>query len=170
MKKFRFVLWALFACVLSLGITSCSDDDNNGGGEEVKAPELLTFGFYAEDNAGVLSKDYVATIGTDKNVSISMPATIDKSTLVARFTTNDGNTVMVEGVTQESGKSKNNYSKPVDVIVANSNGTTNAKYTINITKATAQTWKSLADFADTQCYAGSVLKVNPVDIFHKLVA
>ena len=163
MKKFRFVLWALFACVLSLGITSCSDDDNNGGGEEVKAPELLTFGFYAEDNAGVLSKDYVATIGTDKNVSISMPATIDKSTLVARFTTNDGNTVMVEGVTQESGKSKNNYSKPVDVIVANSNGTTNAKYTINITKATAQTWKSLADFADTQCYAGSVLKVNPVD-------
>ena len=38
MKKFRFVLWALFACVLSLGITSCSDDDNNGGGEEVKAP------------------------------------------------------------------------------------------------------------------------------------
>ena len=163
MKKFRLVFWALFACVLSLGMTSCSDDngDNNGSGE--KAPELLSFGFYAEDNAGALSKDYVATIGADKTVSLSMPATIDKSSLVARFTSNDGNTVMVGGVTQQSGQSKNDFSVPVDFIVTNSNGTSNVKYTVNITKAANQTWKSLADFADTQCYSGMVMKLNPAD-------
>ena len=163
MKKFRLVFWALFACVLSLGMTSCSDDngDNNGSGE--KAPELLSFGFYSEDNAGALSKDYVATIGADKTISLSMPATIDKSSLVARFTSNDGNTVMVGGVTQQSGQSKNDFSVPVDFIVTNSNGTSNVKYTVNITKAANQTWKSLADFADTQCYSGMVMKLNPAD-------
>lgn len=158
MKKFRFVLLALFACVLSMGISSCSDNDNNEEGSKVEAPAMLTFGFYAEDNAGILSKDYVATISTDKKVNLSMPATIDKSSLVARFTTNEGNSVLVSGVTQQSQTTKNDFSAPVDYIVTNSNGTTNAKYTVTITKATDQTWKALADFADTQCYSGMVMK------------
>lgn len=163
MKKFRFVLLALFACVLSMGISSCSDNDNNEEGSKVEAPAMLTFGFYAEDNAGILSKDYVATISTDKKINLSMPATIDKSSLVARFTTNEGNSVLVSGVTQQSQTTKNDFSAPVDYIVTNSNGTTNAKYTVTITKATDQTWKALADFAETQCYSGMVMKINPKD-------
>lgn len=93
------------ALVLFAAFSSCSDDKNDGTDEGIEA-KLLTFGFYAEDNSSILSEDYIATLSSTA-AKVTMPAFIDKSALVARFTTNDGNIVLVDGVTQVSGTTAN---------------------------------------------------------------
>ena len=149
---------------MAMGLASCSSSDDDKEQEpEVAAPQMLTFGFSASDNAGVLSKDCQATVGTDGKIEVVMPATVDKKSLVAQFTVNAGNKVTVAGVAQESGKTKNDFSVPVDYIVSNANGTQNVKYTVTVTKQSDQQWSELDVFADTVSYSGMTMKVNPVD-------
>ena len=116
--------WAsiLLLAVLSLG--ACSDGGDDDGKKEAEAPLMTAFGFYAEDNAGVLSKDYVGTI-SGTSITVSMPSSINKTALVARFTTNEGNKVLVNGVTQVSQTTKNDFTNPVDYTVSNSDGSNN---------------------------------------------
>ena len=85
-------LFWMAVIVLFAAFSSCSDDKNDGTDEGVEA-KLLTFGFYAEDNSSILSDDYIATLSST-TAKVTMPAFIDKSALVARFTTNDGNIVL----------------------------------------------------------------------------
>ena len=145
--------------VLFAAFSSCSDDKNDGTDEGVEA-KLLTFGFYAEDNSSILSDDYIATLSST-TAKVTMPAFIDKSALVARFTTNDGNIVLVDGVTQVSGATANDFTAPVDYIV--SNGKQNVKYTITVAKSSNMAWVRMPDFTATSVFSGSVLKINPVD-------
>ncbi len=158
MNRMRNLFW-MAAVVLLAAFSSCSDDNNDGVDEVVEA-KLLTFGFYAEDNAGVLLKDYVAT-DISSTIKIAMPALINKSELVARFTTNEGNVVLIDGVTQVSGTTVNDFTIPVDYIV--SDGKQNVKYTINVTKASDMSWKLMSKFAEKEVFSGAVLKLNPVD-------
>lgn len=140
--------------------------------------QLLSFGFYQEDNAGVLTKDYVAVVPelvsgkTTYEFGIAMPASIDRSSLVARFTVNSGNVVTVYGTSQTSGVTSNDFEDPVDYLVRNSNGTNNIRYTITVTeeKADSKVWTKMASLnptaitgnsAVTGAYAGAVLKLNP---------
>lgn len=155
------MLGMMVIVLLAIATAACSD--SNDGNEEPAAatPKLLSFGFYAEDNQGILSTDYVAASVASEAVTIAMPSMVDKSHLVARFTTNEGNTVLVDGITQESGKTANDYTVPVDFIV--SNGTQNAKYTVTITKASNMAWIQLPTYTDASVYSGAVLKVNPTD-------
>ena len=141
--------------------------------------QLLTFGFYQADNADVLTSDYVATVPqlvagtTTYEIEIPMPADINLTGLVARFTVNEGNTVTVDGVAQTSGVTKNDFTDPVDYTVRNSTGANNLRYTIIITEASQKaTWKEVAvlDAAAltgveglTGVYSGAVLAVNPKD-------
>lgn len=157
-SRMRNLFW--MAAVVLLAVFSSCSDDNKDGADEVVEAKLLTFGFYAEDNAGVLSKDYVAT-DISSTIKIAMPALINKSELVARFTTNEGNVVLIDGVTQVSGTTVNDFTVPVDYIV--SNGKQNVKYTINVTKAANMSWKLMSKFAEKETYGGAVLKLNPVD-------
>lgn len=138
--------------------SSCSDSND----EEVKVqdPKLLTFSFTVEDNQGIISEDYTVNV-TSTNIEFTMPAFVDKSKLVATFTTNEDNVVLVDGVTQENGVTVNDYTVPVDFIV--SNGKTNVKYTVTIAKASNMEWSSLSTFAATTLYGGAKLKVNPTD-------
>lgn len=157
-NRMRNLFW-MAAVVLLAAFSSCSDDGNDGDDEVVEA-KLLTFGFYAEDNAGVLSKDYVAA-DISSTIKIAMPALVSKNELVARFTTNEGNVVLIDGVTQVSGITVNDFTIPVDYIV--SDGKQNVKYTINVTKASNMSWKLMSKFAGNEIYGGAVLKLNPVD-------
>ena len=107
MKKcFKTLLYSL--ALISL-FASCSDDDNDNKGVESGDVQMLTFGFYAADNDGVIQGDYEvsAIVGTD--IKIPMPDEINRASLVARFTTSDGATVTVNGITQVSGVTANNY-------------------------------------------------------------
>ncbi len=148
------------ALVLFAAFSSCSDDKNDGTDEGIEA-KLLTFGFYAEDNSSILSEDYIATLSSTA-AKVTMPAFIDKSALVARFTTNDGNIVLVDGVTQVSGTTANDFTAPVDYIV--SNGKQNVKYTVTITKSSNMALVAIPKFADAEIYGGGkVLKLSPTN-------
>ena len=137
--------------------------------------QLLSFGFYQADNAG-LSQDYVATVPavaagvTTYDIEIAMPASVDLTALVARFTVNEGNTVTVDGVTQTSGVTKNDFTDPVDYTVRNSTGANNLRYTITVVEASGKAWTEMAvlntatlsgnaDF--TGVFSGAVLAINP---------
>ena len=137
--------------------------------------QLLSFGFYKADNAG-LSQDYVATVPavaagvTTYDIEIAMPASVDLTALVARFTVNEGNTVTVDGVAQTSGVTKNDFTDPVDYTVRNSTGANNLRYTITVVEASGKAWTEMAvlntatlsgnaDF--TGVFSGAVLAINP---------
>ena len=137
--------------------------------------QLLSFGFYQADNAG-LSQDYVATVPavaagvTTYDIEIAMPASVDLTALVARFTVNEGNTVTVDGVAQTSGVTKNDFTDPVDYTVRNSTGANNLRYTITVVEASGKAWTEMAvlntatlsgnaDF--TGVFSGAVLAINP---------
>lgn len=163
MKKF-YSWMVLMTVALSLGLTSCSDGDDEPTVEPV-APELLTFGFYAADNAEVLSADYEGVVSaTDKTVKVTMPAFADKSSLVAKFTVGEGNTVTVNGVTQQSGVTANDFSVPVDYIVSNAEGTMNAKYTVTVENASNYAWSEVGRFnAVVPRGDNAIMRLNPVD-------
>nr|WP_320059080.1 hypothetical protein [uncultured Bacteroides sp.] len=160
MEILRKLVWVLMIATVTV-FSSCSDS----GDDEVETtiePKLLSFGFYAEDNQGILSKDYVVSaVPTDNKLTIPLPAFLDRTHLVARFTMNDKNIVLLDGVTQVSGASPNDFSVPLDYIV--SNGKSNVKYSVTVTKATNMVWTRMADFADKTVYSGARLVISPTE-------
>ncbi len=164
MKKF-YSWMTVMAVALSFGFTSCDDNDDEGLDPDViPAPELLSFEFKAADNAEVLSADYVGVISDiDKTVKVTMPAFADKSSLIATFTVGDGNTVTVNGVTQQSGVTANDFDAQVDYIISNSDGSQNVRYTVSVEKASNYAWTEVARFTEVVPSGSPVMKINPVD-------
>lgn len=161
-KKIVMVFVALFAFTVS----AVAED-----------ARLLSFGFYKADNSG-LTADYVAEIPafvagtTSYEVNIAMPADVDKSALVARFTVNSGNSVSVDGVPQTSQFTENDFEDPIDYLVRNSSRTQNIRYTINVVELKEKSWTEVATLdptalsgneAFTGVFSGAVLVVNPKD-------
>ena len=158
-----------FTLMAVITLVACSSDNDDDEAPKAEQASLVSFGFYAEDNAGILSKDYVATVptvtgsATSYEIEIPMPAVVDKSALVARFATNSGNKVLVDGVSQESQSSKNNFTAPVDYIVSNSDGTQNLRFTVTITKASNMVWSEAPSIGTATLYGAPVLRINPKD-------
>ncbi len=161
-KKIVMVFVALFAFTVS----AVAED-----------ARLLSFGFYKADNSG-LTADYVAEIPafvagtTSYEVNIAMPADVDKSALVARFTVNSGNSVSVDGVPQTSQFTENDFENPIDYLVRNSSRTQNIRYTVTVVELKAKSWTEVATLdptalsgneAFTGVFSGAVLVVNPKD-------
>lgn len=161
-KKIVMVFVALFAFTVS----ALAED-----------ARLLSFGFYKADNSG-LTADYVAEIPafvagtTSYEVNIAMPADVDKSALVARFTVNSGNSVSVDGVPQTSQFTENDFEDPIDYLVRNSSRTQNIRYTVTVVELKAKSWTEVATLdptalsgneAFTGVYSGAVMVVNPKD-------
>ena len=139
---------------------ACSDDDNDGDVTAVVG--LKSFGFYAEDNSA-LAEDYIVPEITG-DMRIAVPANTDISALVARFTTEDGNEVKINGVLQESGVTANDYTYPVDIIVTDTKSNTSKSYVITIVFQSPKIWKKITDFNPTSELAGDfAMKVNPKD-------
>jgi hypothetical protein len=145
----------LFLLVFTGFVTSCSNEDDAIKYGEAK---LLSFGFYAVDNEGVLFQDYVSVDSTSAAITVNLPEEVDKTKLVARFTTTDKDVVTVGGVVQESRVTKNDFSVPVDFIITE--GTSNTKVTITVGKQAAFVWSKLPAFtADST--SSFVMKVDP---------
>ena len=162
LKKFVMVFAVLFAFTVS----AAAED-----------ARLLSFGFYMEDNTN-LTADYVAEIpafvsGTNTyEINIALPANVDKSQLIARFTVNSGNTVSVDGTAQTSQVSKNDFEDPVDYTVSNSNKTQNIRYTINVVELKSKGWTEVATLdaaalsgveGFTGVYSDAKMVVSPKD-------
>lgn len=150
-----YLLPVLFAGLL---FASCKKDPKPE--PHVPEPKLLSFGFYAEDNPGVILTDYVIDPVTNTTLNIEMPREVNKTALVARFTTTDNATVTVSGTPQKSAETAQNYTAPVDFVVTE--GNVNARYTINIVKAADFVWKRLGVLG-TDATNSMVMKVNPKD-------
>src|SRR5690625_1784098 len=109
MIRSKFIL--LFFMMAGLFL-ACEKDDNEP--DPVYEPEMLSFGFYVEDNPGVILEDYVVEDIQDNRIMILMPAEVDRSELIARFTTTENAVVEVDGEVQVSGTTKNDFTVPVD--------------------------------------------------------
>lgn len=177
----NFMKTSMVALLAAMTFVACSDKDDEKE-KPAEAAKMLTFGFYQEDNAGVLSKDYVAVIPTTAvggkiDVAISMPASVDKSELIARFTVNEGNTIAVGGVEQVSQETANDFTVPVDYVITNSDKSKNLMVTVTVSKADNMTWSevSVLDLSAVtgrtspiegktlSAFNGSVMKINPAD-------
>lgn len=154
MKKLTFNLFYLF--VLASLLAACSDDDD-GIDEPVYGKATMTsFGFYAEDNQGVLFNDYVAS-GISSSIAVLLPDYVDKSSLVARFEVTENDVVHVSTVQQTSGVTANDFTVPVDYIV--SEGTNNTKYTVTVGNLPDAVWTMAA--TTTTNLREFTMKVNP---------
>ena len=164
--------------VALIALASCSDNDENM--EDLVEPAavpmladnvmMIAFGFYQEDNIGILSKDYVASVPDYKrgvshyDISIDLPWFIDKSALVARFTVNPRNITTVNSVPQVSGLLKNNFTAPVDYIVTNTDKTQSVAYTVTITNNDNIDWKEIrvVNFPEIiDIYSGACMRICP---------
>lgn len=158
MKKEMLKLFYVLALLAM--VTACSDDDD----PIVEPPieygeaEMLSFGFYAEDNEGVLFNDYtLESISGD--ITVLLPEYVDKTALVARFEVSEDDSVTVDNVLQESGVTVNDFSSPIDYIV--SEGTNNTKYTVTVDDLPSAVWSQfLADDTDLREFT---MRVNPAD-------
>ncbi|QVY66868.1 hypothetical protein [Polaribacter sp. Q13] len=136
--KFLIALTAIFSLTIS-----CSSDDP---AEEIIPAEvgLTSYGFYAEDNADNLFIDYIVNDLSTTNINISLPSETDLTSLVARFTTTDGDVVKVGAVNQTSGTTANNFSASVEYLV--SEETTNKIYTVTVGKLASSVWSLLSTY------------------------
>lgn len=150
------------ACVL---FVSCSDDKI----EEVPyegVAELKSFGFYAEDNEGVLTMDYIAE-EIASEMKIRLPEGTNKSALVARFTTADDNVVAVGTTLQVSGETPNNFEYPIDFVVKNSENNTSKSYSVEVGKILKRVWSKIGQISATDAgmplEGDVVMRINPKD-------
>lgn len=149
---------SFIACIL-LVLAGCTKDATVWERAKVNEVKLLSFGFYKADNPHTLLKDYVLEKVNAANVSMLLPASIDKSNLVARFTVGDNDVIKVNGVIQKSGETANDFTVPVDYFL--SDGNYNAKYTVTITKGGDYIWTSIP-FTINDSATNLKMKVNPV--------
>ncbi|WP_010136602.1 hypothetical protein [Ochrovirga pacifica] len=156
MKKTIYYLFAL--TVLLSSLVACGSDDPV---QEIETPAevgLLSFGFYAEDNAENLFTDYAIENVTTTDVSIALPNETDLTSLVARFTTTDGDVVKVGATVLTSGTTARDYSAPVELLITE--GTTNKIYTITVGKLASAVWSLSSVYAD-DIAAEVSLQINP---------
>lgn len=146
----------LSAGILLAGLlASCSKDEPE---VIVYEAEMTSFGFYVEDNEGLIVQDYEISPVTQTNITVLLPEEVDKSKLVARFTVTENDEVKVGNVAQQSGVTVNDFTVPVDYFV--SEGTTNVKYTVTIGKAPAYVWTALPPVTGDSAVS-LVMKVSP---------
>ncbi|MBA6152387.1 hypothetical protein H3Z82_06580 [Gelidibacter gilvus] len=151
--KHLFVLTAIFSLAVS-----CSSDDDAPEPAPPAEVGMKSFGFYANDNPGVLLSDYVIEDITTNDISISLPNETDLTNLVASFTTTEGDVVKVGSVVQVSGTTPNDFSAAVEYLVTE--GTTNEIYTVSVGKMASSVWSLYASYTEDDISDIS-LRINP---------
>ncbi|MCL2041084.1 MAG: DUF5018 domain-containing protein [Bacteroidales bacterium] len=124
-SKSAFLLSAkvvMMAIAVSMFFTSCEKDD----------PKSTEADFIAFTFDGIVGS---ATINKDAKTIVAMAnASVDLATMKPVFTISAGATATVNGVTQTSGSSSNNFAVPVIYSVTAEDGTTVKHWTVTITK------------------------------------
>ena len=155
MKKYLSML-----CCLGVLFTAGCGDDKTGEEEGPTGEAKLTaFSFKAENNPDYLVKDYAGTI-SGTAISVKVPIDTDVSALVATFETADGeSTVTVNGTTQVSGTTANDFGDPVDYLV--SLGKKNSLYTVTVSELPEAVWEKVGEMNVTLTHLR--MEINPVD-------
>lgn len=126
MKKVLFYLSGLGFLLLG----ACNDNSPPVVEPEEPKNQLVmeAFSFLETNNEGAVMRNLVADI-KDNQITISSPF-ISQGKLVANFSTN-GESVLVNGIPQESGVTVNDFSLPVTYEIVSSEGD-RAIYTVNV--------------------------------------
>ncbi len=130
---------------------------------------ILSLGFYKEDNPGVLFKDYEATIN-GLSIKADVPVDANVKQLVARFTTTPNAVAKVNGVTQVTKVTVNDYSNPVTFDLTDNETTTPEKFVITIGRLTAPQWSAMSlGNLSTATVSGLRMAINPVTNYPSIV-
>lgn len=121
---------------------------------------ILTFGFYAEDNDGVLFKDYVAEV-KGLSIDVKLPVDAPLDALVARFTTTAGATVKVGATNQESKVTKNNFTNPVTYALSDAESTSPDNFVVTVGRLTAPEWMAMSVSGLSAKVASFRLAIHP---------
>lgn len=152
-------LFLLFFVLSGIFISCSSDDDSGNIPEEPSEVGLKSFGFYKAEN-NELIKDYEIEDISGTEISISLPSEIDRSNLVARFTTTENDEVTVQGTTQVSGETGNDFSNPLEYMLKE--GETNKIYTVTVGKLAEAVWSKLPVFTADEMREFS-MSINPTN-------
>lgn len=130
--------------------------------EGVKSASILSFGFFAEDNEGVLFKDYKATI-TKLNINVELPVDADITSLVARYTTTSGATVKFQGSNFQSQVTALDYSNEVELSLTDAEMEGDETFTVTVGRLTAPVWTAmtLPDFLLANATT-AIVEINPL--------
>lgn len=121
---------------------------------------IVSFGFYAEDNDGVLFRDYIGEI-TGLAIAVNLPVDAPVDALVARFTTTTGATVTVGSTTQESQVTSNNFTNPVTYRVSDAESETPDEFVVTIGRLTAPEWVTVSTTGLAERTANPRLALHP---------
>jgi len=163
MKKNKIFFAFACSCILFAALTGCNNspsDDDNKVNESPKSSEkqILTFLFLKEDNTAFTDAGALGTIDElSKKIGVILSNGTDITKLKARFRLSDGAKASVNGKTQESGNTENDFTGPVSYTITAEDGSTQI-YIVQVTVAPAKpdvpegiTEKAFADLpADEQ--------------------
>lgn len=131
MNKIRKTLLVLGSAVLLSACPTPTDPSSGGDAPPSSAKEITAFTFASADN-GALSVDVEANI-SGGSITATMPPGTSVTNLVASFMTT-GSSVSVNGTTQTSGTTVNDFTGPVTYTVTAADGSTR-DYLVNVTVA-----------------------------------
>lgn len=125
------VVVALASCQNPVAATSSSTKSSSSTSSSTSSiPTMSAFSFlYPTTNATISNSN-----GT---ITATVPWSNQITSLVASFSVPSGATVTINGVTQVSGTTANNFSSPVTYVVTGSNGVRNA-YLVKVSQAAFQ--------------------------------
>lgn len=169
MKKNKIFFAFACSCILFAALTGCNnspaDDDNKvNGSPKSSEKQILTFLFLKEDNTAFTDAGALGTIDElSKKIGVILSTGTDITKLKARFRLSDGAKASVNGKTQESGKTENDFTAPVNYTITAEDGSTQI-YIVQVTVAPAKpdvpegiTEKAFADLpADQQAEVQSL--------------
>ena len=131
--------------------------------QALKSATILSFGFYAEDNPGVLFKDYAAKI-TKLNIDIELPMDADISSLIARYTTTDGAIVKYQSTKFESQLTAIDYSNEIALSLTDHDMEGEEIFKVKVGRMTAPVWSqvTLPSFIAESKSAAVKMELNPI--------
>jgi len=152
MMKRRYNMNKIIIVLTMLVLTALSCSGGGGGsssGTDTQYPrftsgdnEIINFTFPASKNEG-LTGDATGVI-SDTAINLTIPYGVSRTGLVAEYTTNSTD-VEINGVTQESGVTSNDFTASVEYAVTAENGDVK-KYTVSVTNASGSE-KSITAFS-----------------------
>lgn len=105
----------------------------------LKNASIISFGFYAADNADYLFRDYPGTI-TKTAIQVDLPTDADITKLAARITTTAGATVKVNGADFITGKTILDYTEPQTLELQDAESATAEHFVVTVGRLTAPQW------------------------------
>lgn len=117
------------AAIALVAAVACTKEEE----KDTTPAELRSFAFLAEDNAGVLEKDYEA-VSIAPEMIVRIPDGGKGRKLVARLTMGENDTATADGAEVVGGKVTVDGTYPIDIIVTNSKSGLSSAYVVKVGK------------------------------------